>query len=198
MSRLPYLTPEQLEPPQRAIFDAIAGGKRMQGRPAGELTTPEGGLRGPFNPWLYAPRVGDPAQALGNAVRFENSLPGTLRELAILVVAADWQADYEWFAHARIARKEGLNEAVIEAVRRGRKPVEGSEEERLVYDFSAELLANRRVSDDLYSSIEQRFGRAGAVELTVTVGYYVLVSMTLNVFEVALPEGEPPPFERHA
>lgn len=194
MSRLPYLSPDQLDEAQRAIYDAIAGGKRMQGRPAGELTTPKGGLRGPFNPWLYAAQVGDPAQALGNAVRFGTRLPGTLRELAILVVAEDWKARYEWFAHARIARKEGLDEAVIEAIRQGRRPEEGTEVEGVVHDFARELLESRSVSDALYARAVEHLGEAGVVELTTTLGYYVLVSMTLNVFEIALPEGEADPF----
>lgn len=194
MSRISYITPENFTEAQQHLFESITGGKRGEGRAPEDLLTAEGGMSGPFNAWLRSPVLGDAAQRLGEAVRFESTLPPQLRELAILIVAAKWKAQYEWWAHERIARREGLDEGVIASVKAETSPDFSNPIEGLVYNFARELLDQHRVSDHLYDEAVELLGEAGVVELVILLGYYTLVSMTLNVFEVPVPSGADAPF----
>ena len=189
MSRIPQLTREDLNPEQLEMYDSIVAGPRTQGRVSGSLTTAAGALRGPFNPWLHTPAIGNAAQAVGHGLRFEGELSGRLREMAILVVAQVWTSDYEWFAHAKIGLKEGWSEAAIESLRVGECPAEADESERATYAFARELLAQHHVSDGVYQTAHELLGDAATAELVCLLGYYVMVSMTLNTFQVALPDG---------
>lgn len=194
MSRLKELPLEHLDPSQRALFEAITGGKRSTLAGGKGHSASGGGMRGPFNALLRAPHVGNPAQRLGEVLRFEGLLPDRQREIAILCVAARWRADYEWWSHARIARECGVEDAVIEAIRRRDEPAIAVPAERLVHDFSRRLLDTHRVPDALYEETLAAVGEAALVELVVLLGYYSLVSMILVGFEVPLPKGEASPF----
>ena len=194
MPRIPLLSIDDLTPEQSALTKAITEGKRGKDRPMSEFTYPDGSLRGPFNPWLHSPEIGHNAQKLGESLRFNSDMPATLRELAIICVAVHWQADYEWWAHARIALKEGLAEDVVEAVKVGKTPPETEPGVQAVTAFVRETLADRRVSDETYAAVHGQLGDRGTVDLVALIGYYCLISATLNVFQVPMPDGETPPF----
>jgi 4-carboxymuconolactone decarboxylase len=194
MSRLAELEQGDLGAAQRALFDAITGGKRSIGKQSSPTITPAGGLRGPFNALLYAPHVGDPAQRLGERLRFDGVLAPRQREIAVLCVAARWRAAYEWWAHARIARECGVSDAVIEAIRSRAQPPLTDPGERLVHEYSRALLDEQQVSEPLYRDTVAALGEAALVELVVLLGYYSMISMLLVSFEVPLPDGESPPF----
>ena len=197
MSRLPTLLPENLDPEQSRVYGNIAGDKRRQQTRRFRMVNDDGTLSGPFNALLYSPEVGDAVQQLGGALRFGSSLPGHLRELAILMVAQRWRANYEWYAHAPIAAREELGDAVIEAIREGRTPgaQDGAPQDvQCIHRFVSELVETRRVSDDTYAQTRKFIGDQGLVELISLVGYYSLLAGLLNTFEVGVPEGETPPF----
>jgi 4-carboxymuconolactone decarboxylase len=180
MARLERLDMETLSEEQRQVADAIRSG-------------PRGGLRGPFEPWLRSPGLADPAQKLGEYCRFNSSLPKDLSELAILLTGKHWRAQFEFWAHARLGREAGLPDEIIEAVRTGAMPAFRREEERVIYDFVTEYFRTNRVSNETYQRAIKAFGERGVVDLVGVVGYYGLVSMTLNVFEIEVPEGEREP-----
>ncbi len=194
MSRLPIIQSQDLTPAQQRIFDSVTGGKRKTVSSTGSPVTEEGGLRGPFNALLYSPILGDAVQRVGEAVRFEGTLPAQLRELAILTVAAEWQANFEWWAHEKIARDVGLDEALITGVKTGTLPATVATAQQMVYGFAREVIEHHRVSDERYSAVVAMFGEAAVVELVILLGYYTLVAMTLNVFAVAVPDGETVPW----
>ena len=194
MSRLPYILRTKFTNEQRALFARIIGGKRGEGRTLDTFLTSEGGMNGPFNALLYSPVVGDAVQQLGQMVRFETSIPPTLRELAILCVAAKWRAQYEWWAHEKIARSVGLDSTIITSVKAGNLPAFTCPAESIVYHFAQELLEQQRVSEQYYTQTVDLLGEAGVVELVALLGYYTLVSMSLNSFEVPVPKGEIKPF----
>lgn len=194
MSRLPIIHPKDFTPAQQRIFDSITGGKRSAVSSTGSPLTAEGGLRGPFNALLYSPVIGDAVQRVGEAVRFEGTLPPQLRELAILTVAAEWQANFEWWAHERIARDIGLAEAVIDGIKAGALPADAEASQQLVYRCARELITQHRLTDEHYAAAVALLGQAAVVELVLLLGYYTLIAMTLNTFEVALPEGEVAPW----
>ena len=183
MPRLPTLTPEQMTDAQRAVYDTISAGPRGSG------------ARGPFNAWLQSPDFADRAQHLGALLRFGTSLSARLKELAILTVARHWTAQFEWYAHKKFAIDGGLALDIIDALEARQRPDFVHNDEAAVYDFSIELHATHGVSDGTYANAEKHLGSAGVVELVGLLGYYTMVSMTLNVFEVGLPEGEPLPLK---
>ena len=178
--RLPPLDPERMSLRQREVAEAISGG-------------PRGGLRGPFQAWLRSPEVADRFQRVGEYVRFGSSIPPALNELAILVTAREWSAQFEWYAHHALAMKAGLPPAIADAVARGERPEGMDADQRAVYDFAAELHRARSVSDATYAAVVGRFGEIGLVDLMAACGYYVAVAMALNVSRVPLPEGVVPP-----
>ena len=194
MSRISDIIPDSFTEAQQRLFKSITGGKRGEGRSPEDLLNSERGLSGPFNAWLRSPVLGEAAQRLGETVRFESVLPPQLRELAILIVAAKWKAQYEWWAHEKIARREGLDEGIIESVKAETSPDFSNPTEAVVYNFARELLDEHRVSTHLYDEAVELLGETGVVELVILLGYYTLVSMTLNVFEVPVPAGENAPF----
>lgn len=174
--RLPTLDPAQLSPEQKAIHDAIAAG-------------PRGRVQGPLAVWLHSPGLADNAQRLGAFCRFGTSLEPRLSELAILVTGRVWTAQFEWAVHKPIALKAGLSEAVVDAIRnRGTPPFERADE-RVVHDFARALHLDRKVPQALYDEAVATLGVTAVVELVGILGYYTLISMTINAFNVPL-EGE--------
>ena len=181
MPRLPDLDPATFSAEQQRAHDAIVAG-------------PRGAVRGPLRVWLHSPELADRAQALGAFCRYGTGLPPRLSELAILVTAAFWRAGYEWYAHAPIGLKAGLDPAAIEAIRTGQPPILSRGDEATVYEFAREMLTQRHISDETYRRAAAELGPKGVVELVGILGYYGLISMTINAFEVPLPEGAASPF----
>jgi 4-carboxymuconolactone decarboxylase len=183
-SRLPAIPAERLTPAQRALVDSIRSG------PRGQATQ----IRGPFAVFLHSPDYGQLAQQLGGYCRLKTRVPPRLSEFAILVTAKLWRAQYEWFAHVPHAARAGVTPQTIRALRAGRTPKSAPKDERAVYDFIKELYRRRRVGDKTYARVHALLGDDGMVELVGILGYYVLIAMSLNVFRMGPPEGEPLPF----
>jgi 4-carboxymuconolactone decarboxylase len=161
-----------------------------QRRVADEITSgPRGGLRGPFQAWLRSPELADRLQKLGEHLRFNSSLPRRLNEFAILITARAWDAQFEWFAHHRLALEAGLHPQIAADLAEGRRPRGMAEDEAAVFDFCTQLRGQRRVDDETFGHAIALFGEQGVVDLIGVSGYYDIVSMTLNVAEVALPDG---------
>lgn len=156
------------------------------------MSGPRGSLRGPFPVLIHSPVMGDHAQRLGAYIRFESVLAPTLRELAILVVARYWTAQFEWYAHRELALTAGLNAGIIDAIAAGTLPSGMSADEQAIYNFASELLDRKQVSDATFAAVKKRFGQQAVVDLIATAGYYSLVAMTLNVNRSALPPGAVP------
>jgi 4-carboxymuconolactone decarboxylase len=189
--RFKPIAPENQTPEQRALADAIRSGPR--GAVKNSAAATPGPLGGPFNVWLRTPEIGNIIQSLGAAIRFRSSLPNKLNELAIIITARQWTAQYEWLAHKRLALEAGLDPAIAEDIAQGRRPAKMPDDEAVVHDFSVELHETHGVSDATYKRALDRFGERGVVDLIAVNGYYVLVSMTLNVNRTELPGGVQPP-----
>jgi 4-carboxymuconolactone decarboxylase len=166
---------------------------REQRKVAAEIAAgPRGAVGGPFLPLLRSPELADRVQRLGEFVRFRNSLPEPLKELAILVTARHWTAQYEWFAHRRMALEAGLAPAICDAVARGERPANLSPDETAIYDFATELVETKQVTDAAYAAVHDRFGDRGVIDLVGTLGHYGLISMVLNVARVPIPASATP------
>ncbi|OZI24438.1 4-carboxymuconolactone decarboxylase [Bordetella genomosp. 7] len=183
---MPRLNPPDLQTmsaQQRRIHDAIASG-------------PRGRVRGPLAVWLHRPGLAEHAQALGQYCRYDSSLPPRLSELGILTMAAWWRSSFEWWAHEPIAVQAGLDPRVAERIRLGEEPEFERADESLVYRFVRALLQTRQVPDALYQEAVQVLGTDGVVDLVGIAGYYTLISMTINVFEIEPPDGSTVDFGR--
>ena len=178
MARLPNLAREDLKPEDRKHVDAIVGTR--------------GGIRGPFGVLLHSPDLASRVAATGAYVRFEGEMPNALREVVILVTAREIRNQYEFSAHARLAREAGVSEDTIQAIVQGRAPYGLGGDEQLVARYAQELARDHGVSDAAYEAIEGRFGVQATVDLTVLIGHYVLVGMVLSAFQVDLPPGMTP------
>ena len=195
MSRLPKLTHDDLDDDQRMLWRNLTTGPRANpDRPDGGLTDDDGALVGPFNALLYSPKIGDLAQELGGALRFGTGLPRDLQEIAICAVGAHWRANFEFAAHARMAAQQGIPQAAIDAIRDGQAPVFDDPRHEATWNFAGQLLRTGRVDQPAYDALHALLGDSGLYELTATMGYYCLVSLSLNVFQVPAPQGLPQPF----
>jgi 4-carboxymuconolactone decarboxylase len=93
-----------------------------------------------------------------------------------------------------MALKAGVKPKVVEDLRKGRAPTSAPRDERAIYAFVQELYKTRRVSDQTYKRVRAFLNDAAVVELVGILGYYTLISMTLNVFHMLPPESEKLPF----
>ena len=174
--RLPELDPAKLTPPQKVMYDALMAGPRHS-------------IEGPFNMWLRSPELGNRLQRVGEYLRFDTTIPHNLNEFAILITATEWNCGFEWYAHYPLAIKAGLGEDVAKDLQEGRRPAAMSADETMIYDFATQLHRQHQVSDRAYQAVAARFGEQGVTDLIGLLGYYDIVSMTLNVAEVHPPAG---------
>ena len=179
MTRFKQLDKSEMTDAQRKAYDAIVSG-------------PRGGARGPFNALLRSPALADCVQRVGEYVRFNSSLPARLNELAIIIVARYWTAQYEWYAHRELALKAGLDPKIADEIAQGRRPAKMKDDEAAVYDFCTELHQRKSVGDAASQAALDQFGERGVMDLIGASGYYTMVSMVLNVDRYPLPEGVTP------
>jgi 4-carboxymuconolactone decarboxylase len=182
MSRLPFQTREKLDDDGRKVWDSITASR-------GSVVTEDGTLMGPFNAWVTAPGIGGRLAELGAALRFESSIERRLLEVAIITVGAHWKAEFEWWAHSRMALHYGVSAAAVEAIAAGVTP-QRPDDERVVHEVARQLVEAGHVDEPTYDAARRLLGDRGIVELVTLCGYYTIVSFTLNAFDVALPPGE--------
>lgn len=166
---------EQLEAEQQSVFDDIRSG-------------PRGTVPHIFHLYLNSPELASRVQQLGAFCRYRTGLPPHLSELAILLVAKHWEAEYEWAIHAVEARKAGLDGQVIDAILTGTRPPFDDAESELIYDFSTEFFRRNEVPDELFARAIERFGGKTTVELAAILGYYSMLAIAIRIFRLA-PEG---------
>jgi 4-carboxymuconolactone decarboxylase len=152
-------------------------------------------LGGPYNALLRSPDMARRAFDFLDYLRFRTSVNKRLNEFAILIQARISNAQYEWWAHERIARKAGLSDAVMRDLQQCRRPSTMQADERLVYDYCGQLSLNHRVPDALWQEAVAAMGEQAVVDLTVLSGTYVMVSMLLNATQVGIPDGGEAPLQ---
>ena len=175
MARLPSITgKDQVATKDHAAFDAIVASR--------------GAVQGPFTMFLHSPEVAGRVADLGAYVRFEGSLDMRVRVLAAMVAAREFEAMYVWGAQTGGARRLGVPEATITAIRenhsRGVPP-----EDAQIIEFTRALLRRHRVDEASFKAMQTRFGNDELVQLTTAIGYYSLLAMTVNACELEPAEG---------
>ena len=177
MNRHPKLDESALSADQQAIHDDIVNG-------------PRGAVVGPLRVWLQSPGLAKQAQALGQYARYDSVLPQVLSELAILVTARYWSSGFEWSHHVPIAIEAGVPSDAVDAISKAKCYAFEDAEMQAVFDFAVELHLLKNVTDVTYDKALTLLGQQACVDLVGVCGYYTLISMTINVFDV--PDGEGP------
>jgi alkylhydroperoxidase family enzyme len=187
--RLPLIAPADLSAEQRPVYDDMRAGieKNFQGF---KSIADNGALMGPWNPWLHEPKFGKPIWDLTLALSVSPSLPRPVREVAILVTGAKFHSAYELYAHVLAAEHRGLQDDKLATIVAGQRPGDLSREEGVAYDVASALVHQAVLPELTYQQAVQTFGQHGAAELIYLVGLYCLVSVTLNGFNVPVPEAE--------
>ena len=175
MARLNNITREELAAEDQHFFDEIVGSR--------------GSVRGPYGILLHSPKLAARVAHTGTYVRFDLDLPEALKEVIIIATAREIRNQYEFAAHARLARSHGVSEETIGAIARGTAPEGLAGDEALVVTYAQELLQGRKVSAETFGAVMERFGTQRTVDITGLIGHYLLVGQILTAFEVELPEG---------
>lgn len=178
--RLPVLSDEEMNPRQQELAARIAGRR--------------GAVRGPFRVWLHSPEMCERAESLGAFARFDCSLPKNLRELALLMAARNWDAQYSWNAHVQQAIDAGVPEAAVKAIAENREAVFDDEADAAFYQFCREILRDHFVSDPTFARAHEHFGSKGLVDTVGALGNFTMLGMCLNTFQVDLQADRTPPF----
>jgi 4-carboxymuconolactone decarboxylase len=174
IDRMPPLDPSRMDEEQRRAAQALIAGPRK-------------GVFGPFIALLRSPELMDRLQRVGEYLRFDNAIPARLNELAIAITAHHARNAFEWAVHRPLAARAGVSEQALDALAAGERPRDLPQDDQLVHDFVTELLRTHFVSDALYTAARGRFGERGIVDLVATVGYFLAISLVMNV------AGTPPP-----
>lgn len=178
MARLDNLPTEQLTPQQKAVHDKLMATRKR--------------VSGPFGVWLRNPDLAEAADKVVLALRENGKLEKRLYELIVLTVVRHWSAQYAWAAHEENARKAGLSNEVIEAIRARKKPTFAKADEALIHDAVTELLAGGVLGTATYERLVAQHGLNTTIELISIAGLYSMVATVLNGFDVPTPNGEKP------
>lgn len=176
MARVPYVERDELDAEGQEIYDRIRR----------DRNAPKVGLQ--FRALLHSPKAAGYLTSMGAQLRFQSAMPENLKELAIILVAREWNSAIEWTAHAAFAAKAGVSGASIEAIRTGKAPAGLTGPEQAIARFVHQLLRRKEVADDVFNAAHALLGTQGAVDLTLTCAYYTAINMA----QIALkPEMEP-------
>ena len=168
---------EELTPEQQAVFDLIAA--------------PRGGVvPAPFHVLLETPNLASLTQALGAFCRYRTGFSPHLSELMVLITAKYWDADYEFVVHVPEARKAGIKESTIAALREGKVPQLDDADSKLVYEFATAFYSSRDVPDSLFNEAVARFGRPRVVEFAGVLGYYSMLAILMRIFRLGADASE--------
>src|ERR1700712_4247951 len=173
---------EQLNPEQKKWADMISAPPRNA-----KFVNP------PYRAYIANPDLANRLTALSEYLRWNTSLAPRLSELAILITARQWTAQYEWYAHYPLALKGGLDPKIADAIAAGKRADGMKEDEAALYDLATELYRDKKVSDPVYKAALSQFGERGIMDIIGIIGYYDLVSMTLITMQAEAPNASVTP-----
>jgi len=144
--------------------------------------------------WLHSPDLAEHAQRVGAYFRTQDNLPPHLMEMVVLTTARHWDCVYEWVQHEPLARKKGLDGAIIEAIRERRVPSFSDAGAKAVFDFTTAMLSQHQVSDEVFEAVRTHYGERGIVDVSILIGHYIHGAILINAVRMGRPEGTPAPF----
>lgn len=181
MARTPTVTRDQVPEKFRDAFDAETS---ENGAPVDS---------GPGSAMIHSPEMRRRANHLVHYLRNESELPQRILELAKLIAGRAMDCEFIWNAHASWGRREGLSDALVGALR-DKKPLPPvPADEQALIDFATELFETKRVKQETFNAAIDQFGARQLTELTTLMGYYSLLGMNANAFEIDLPANRTEP-----
>lgn len=177
MPRVPVVTREKVPAKHQKAFDDIIAGR---GR-GGAVDS------GPGSVMINSPEMAKRANQLSNYLRSDSTLPKKVQELAMLTVARSMDCAYIWNAHAASARKEGVSDALVDALRDKKPLPRMAPDEAAVVNYGLEFYKTHRVSQTNFQAALDKFGPQGLTELTTLMGYYAMLAFNANSFQIDLP-----------
>jgi 4-carboxymuconolactone decarboxylase len=191
--RFAQLTPDQMTVAQKQAAEQILAGAMRADGPGGRYMASSGQYPGPYNFLLRSPELAMRWRQLAEYIRFETSVPLRLNELAILIQARFWTAQFEWWAHYPLALRAGLPQSIVDDLKVGKRPSGMRLDEEAVYDFCVEMMRDHHVGDATFAKLKAQFTEQQITDLVAVTGFYATVSMILNTVEADIPTGEEPP-----
>jgi 4-carboxymuconolactone decarboxylase len=185
--RLPLIAPADLSPEQRPLYDSMRDGIEKYFRGFASIAN-NGALMGPWAPWLHEPKFGKLVWDLTLALSVSPSR--NAREVAILVTGTTFHSGYELYAHVFVAETRGLSDDKLSTIMAGHRPSDLTLEEAIAYDVASSLMHHGTLPEINYRQAVKQFGVHGAAELIYLVGLYSMISVTLNGFNVPVPDAE--------
>lgn len=185
--RIPIVNPTELTEEQKPLYEDMKKGIQSHFKGFVNMRA-DGALLGPWNPWLSEPMFGKPVWDLVKVVASNPSLPPAVREVAILVTGSHFRSGYELYAHVLVAEQRGLTDEKLATIVAGQRPVDLTRPEAVAYDFASALVGGGVLPELTYKAAVEQFGVHGAAELSYLIGVYCMVSVTLNTFDVPVPE----------
>ena len=179
-SRLPPIRREALDEQGKQQYDALAG------RTGG---TSLAGLRGPGGLNLYSPRAAQYLNGLSNYLRYESSLSGRVREIAILVTARELDNQFEWTAHEPNALQEGVPPEVIEVIKHRKSTETLAATDATIIELGRQMFGENKVASDAFARARNIFGDRALVELVLLMGSYSSIAALLTAFDMQLAPG---------
>lgn len=178
MPRVPYVEREELDAAGQAIYDRI---RKDRNSPT---------VSGQFRAMLNSPKAAGYLTSMGAELRFNSAVPENLKELAIILVAREWDSGIEWTGHAVLAAKAGVSAASIEAIRTRKAPAGLTADEQVIARFTHELIRGKNVSDDAFSAAQKLLGTRGVVDLALTCSYYTALGLTQIALKLEMDGGK--------
>ena len=176
-ARVPYVAREELDSEGQQIYDQI-----RQDRNA-----PEVGLQ--FRALLNSPKAAGYLTSMGAQLRFQSAMPDNLKELAIILVAREWNSGIEWTGHSVAAARAGVADNAIENIRTWKAPEGLSGDEVVIARFVQEALREKEISDEAFQQAQKLLGDQGVVDLTLTVSYYTALAIAQIALNPEMGEG---------
>jgi alkylhydroperoxidase family enzyme len=185
--RLPFLAPEECDPDQKRLYDAIVsamgGGAVMP-----HVWMLEGKqLNGPFNALVHYPDIGTDFYALQRTVLRQGGLSRSASELLILATVGRARAAYGIYAHIKLGLAAGLSQEKIDAVLAGTRPPDLTEEESVVYDLATAILDGGSVPEGVYQKAKEFLGEKGYMAVIAKVGLFQFIGTILNAYDEPAP-----------
>ncbi len=149
-----------------------------------------GRVRGPFAVMLHSPGLAAGFLANLQHTHDDSVVSPALHELAILAVAYEDDAPYQWSVHVTAARAAGLGDAAIEVVRAGADSSLLDDDERDVIELCRQLCRTNRVGQAMFDSLMARHGQRWLVLVVATIGLYRFVAAFNNAFDLDLVAGD--------
>ena len=180
VGRFAEIPSDQYTPEQQEAYRSLIDAEGL--KPGAALPS------APLKIWMSNPKV---SKALAPLILYLHpghfSLSSRERELAVCILASKWHTPYTIYAHETFAKNSGMPPEMIDAVISGLPASFANEREQVIYEMASALADSRWISKGLYDRAVKVLGHTGITDVTVLMGFYTAVSLTVGFYDVPAP-----------